>query len=155
MGSPFDVSYVGTHVFDAPPDRLWEELQRVEMFGRWWPWMKEVRLEGEALAPGSVISFTVDPPVPYRMDIGVEVIRSEPGRSIAGAVSGDLRGTASLDLEPTDDRSSVQVRWDVELANSRIRAGILVARPILIWAQRWAVEVACRGFRSHLQKGDD
>lgn len=122
------------------------------MFERWWPWMKGVRLEGRALAPGSVIAFTVDPPVPYKMHVSVEVIRSDPARSIAGVVAGDLRGTASLELEPRGERTSVEVRWDVELANPRIRAGILVARPVLMWAQRWAVEVALRGFRSHLEK---
>lgn len=127
----------------------------MDMFGRWWPWMKRVHLEGQALAPGSVISFEVDPPVPYRMDISVEVTRSEAARWIDGAVTGDLRGSASLELEPQGPLTSVDVRWDVELANSRIRAGILVARPVLMWAQRWAVEVALRGFRTHLRRGDD
>ena len=153
MGSLFDVSYSGEHEFAAPPDRLWAELQRVDMFGRWWPWMKNVHLEGEALAPGSVISFAVDPPVPYKMDISVEVTASERPHSLEGEVSGDLSGTASLDLAPVGEHTSVGVRWDVELANPRIRAGILIARPILIWAQRWAVEVALRGFRSHLERG--
>lgn len=154
VGSPFDVSYSGEHEFAASADRLWEELQRVGMFGRWWPWMKDVHLEGEALAPGSVISFAVDPPVPYRMDVSVEVRSSRRPVSIEGAVSGDLLGTATLDLHPRDEFTSVEVSWDVELANPRIRAGILIARPILIWAQRWAVEVALRGFRSHLESAD-
>lgn len=155
MGSPFDVSYSGTHLFEAPPEVLWHELQRVDMFERWWPWMKQVRLQGEALAPLSIISFVVDPPVPYKMDIAVEVTASKPPEFLQGAVSGDLIGTAGLDFEPQGGRTSVAVRWDVELANRRMRAGILVARPILLWAQRWAVEVALRGFRSHLDRLDD
>ena len=155
MGSPFDVSYSGTHLFEAPPDVVWNELQRVDMFERWWPWMKEVQLRGEALAPGSIISFVVDPPVPYKMDIAVMVTISEPRRLLKGAVSGDLTGTASLEFDEQSGQTSVAVRWDVELANLRIRAGILIARPILLWAQRWAVEVALRGFRSHLDRSDD
>lgn len=131
---------------------LWEELRRVEMFESWWPWMKAVHLEGSALAPGSVISFRVEPPIPYKMDIRVEVTSSQRGRRIEGVVAGDLRGTASLELEPQGDPDTlVHVRWDVELANRAIRTGILLARPLLLWAQGWAVEVALRGFRSHLR----
>lgn len=137
-------------MFEAPPDVLWEELERVDMFERWWPWMKDVRLEGDPLTPGSVISFAVDPPVPYRMDIRVEVTKAQPGRFLEGSVSLDLLGTATLRFEPIAEHTSVRVRWDVELANRRIRAGIFIARPILLWAQRWAVEVALRGFRAHL-----
>lgn len=155
MGSRFDVSYSGTHRFDSPPQNLWEELKRVDLFERWWPWMKGVHLEGQALAPGSVISFTVDPPVPYKMDINVEVTVSERGRRIEGIVARDLRGTASLELEPEGGAALVHVRWDVELANRRIRAGILLARPVLLWAQRWAVEIALQGFRSHLRGKHD
>ncbi len=155
MGSRFDVSYSGTHRFDGSPLSLWEELKRVDMFETWWPWMKGVHLEGQALAPGSVISFTVDPPVPYTMDISVEVTLSERGRRIEGVVAGDLSGSASLELESLRSAALVHVRWDVELANRRIRAGILIARPLLLWAQRWAVEIALQGFRSHLRHLDD
>lgn len=155
MSSPFDVSYSGSHRFEASAATVWEQLERVEMFETWWPWMKDVHLEGRALTPGSVISFTVDPPVPYKMDIRVEVSAAQRGQRIEGIVTRDLRGTASLELEPQGPVTVAHVRWDVELANRRIRAGILLARPLLLWAQRWAVEVALRGFRTHLRSVDD
>ncbi len=150
MASPYDVSYAGSHRFEATPQQLWRELGRVDRFEEWWPWMRDVRLEGEALAQGSVISFGIDPPVPFKMTINVAVTDSEPPHLVEGEVSGDLWGRARLELAEQGDHALCKVAWDVEIANGGIRRVIHVARPILLWAQRWAVEIALRGFRSHL-----
>lgn len=152
MSSPFDVSYHGSHRFDASPEELWRELGRVDRFEEWWPWMRGVALEGQALAPGSAISFGIDPPVPFKMTITVAVTDSERPRWIEGGVSGDLSGRARLELIEQGDHSLCNVSWDVEIANGGIRRVIHVARPILLWAQRWAVEIALHGFRSHLSQ---
>ncbi|HJR45079.1 MAG TPA: hypothetical protein VJ927_05690 [Actinomycetota bacterium] len=150
MTSPYDVSYRGVHLFEASPDELWEELARVERFESWWPWMRDVRLQGEALTPGSVISFRVDPPVPFEMDVRVSVSGASPGAWIEGEVSGDLMGTARLEFEPSGADAVATVSWDVEVANAMFRRAIHVLRPVLVWAQRWAVEIALKGFRDHL-----
>lgn len=150
MASPYDVSYVGTHRFEASPEDLWEELGRVDRFEDWWPWMRNVGLDGEALAPGSVISFGIEPPVPFKMTISVSVTDSDRPHWIEGDVSGDLSGRARLELTEQGDHALCRVAWDVEIANAGIRRVIHVARPILLWAQRWAVEIALHGFRTHL-----
>lgn len=153
MPTPYDVSYRGSHLFEATPDELWDELSRVDLFESWWPWMRNVRLEGGALAPGSTISFDVDPPVRFQMHVTVAVTDSAPGSWIEGEVSGDLVGTARLDFEPEGDAAVALVAWDVEVANAAFRRAIFVLRPVLIWAQRWAVEVSLKGFRAHLSRG--
>ncbi len=152
MASPYDVSYRGAHDFDALPTDLWEELARVDQFERWWPWMREVRLEGSALQPGSRISFRVVPPVRFEMQIAVDVTSSKQPEWIEGSVSGDLLGTARLELRAEGTGSVCEVAWDVEIADPKMRRVIHVARPILLWAQRWAVEIALHGFRSHLRR---
>lgn len=115
--------------------------------------MRDVRLEGEALRPGSVISFGIDPPVPFKMTISVAVTDSEEPDWLEGDVSGDLFGKARLELIDEGEHAICHVSWDVEIANTGIRRVISVARPILLWAQRWAVEIALHGFRSHLSRG--
>lgn len=152
MSSPFDVSYRGTHDFDAVPEDLWDELAHVERFERWWPWMRDVRLEGEALQPGSAISFRVVPPVRFRMQVRVDVTDSLRPDFIEGAVSGDLSGTARMDLRPRAGGGRCHVSWDVEIADPKVRRIIHAARPVLLWAQRWAVEIALHGFRSYLRR---
>ena len=152
MGSPYDVSYRGSHVFAATPEQLWRELARVDRFESWWPWMRDVRLEGAALEAGSTISFRVVPPVRFTMHVAVDVTDSNEPDWIEGAVSGDLSGTARLDLRPRGVGTVCDVAWDVEIADPKLRRIIHVARPILLWAQRWAVEIALHGFRSHLSE---
>ena len=152
MSSPFDVSYAGSHRFDASAEELWRELGRVDRFEAWWPWMRDVRLEGAALTPGSVISFGIDPPVPFKMTISVAVTDSKPPNWLEGDVTGDLSGRARLELIDQGDHAMCHVSWDVEIADPGIRRVIQIARPILLWAQRWAVEIALHGFRSHLSR---
>ncbi len=151
MDSPFDVSYTGTHFFEAVPGELWSELSRVDRFESWWPWMRDVRLEGTALSPGSVICFRIDPPIPFDLRISVSVTGSRAPEWIQGDVDGDLVGRARLELVPDGDATSATVSWDVEIADRKIRRMIHVARPLLLWAQRWAVEIALQGFRKHLR----
>ena len=112
--------------------------------------MHDVELAGTALAPGSVISFRVDPPVPYQMRIQVTVLESQEPRFITGRVEGDLHGRASLALEPEGAGTRATIAWDVEIANRGIRRVIRIARPLLIWAQHWAVGIALHRFRSYL-----
>lgn len=102
------------------------------------------------MTEGSTISFTIDPPIPYRFRIAVLVVEADEGRFLRGEVSGDLDGDATFELTGDDESSDVRVAWDVEIKSPLIRPMILVARPILLRAQVWAVEVALRGFRRYL-----
>ena len=129
---------------------MWESLTRTDLFDDWWAWIRDVRLQGDALTEGSTISFTIDPPIPYRFKIAVLVVEADEGRFLRGEVSGDLDGDATFELTGDDESSDVRVAWDVEIKSPLIRPMILVARPILLRAQVWAVEVALRGFRRYL-----
>ena len=111
-----------------------------------------MRLEGEALTEGSTISFAVDPPIPSRFDIDVHVVEADEGRFLAGEVAGDLEGEATFELEGDDTSSDVRVDWDLEIKEPLVRPVIVIARPVLVRAQLWAVEVALRGFRRYLSR---
>ncbi|MGH2807603.1 MAG: SRPBCC family protein [Actinomycetota bacterium] len=148
--SHFHISYETGVSFPAPPRFVWDSLKKVELFESWWQWIEDVELDGEALTEGSTISFTIDPPVPYRMAISVLVTDATEGKHLEGRVTGDLDGTAFLTLSPEGDGSRVRVGWDVEIASPVIRPVIRIARPVLVWAQGWAVQVALRGFRRYL-----
>ena len=131
---------------------MWESLTRTDLYEDWWAWIRDVRLEGDALTEGSTISFTIDPPIHYRFKISVFVVEADEGRFLEGAVSGDLEGTATFELTGDEETSEVRVAWDVQIKNPVIRSVIVIARPILLRAQVWAVEVALRGFRRYLKE---
>ncbi len=101
---------------------------------------------------GSSIAFTIDPPIPYHLEIAVFVTEADEGRFLRGQVNGDLAGDARFELSGDDSSSEVRVAWDVEIKSHVIRPVILIARPVLIRAQHWAVEVALRGFRRYLRE---
>lgn len=108
-------------------------------------------MDGAALSEGSTISFTIDPPIHYRLKISVDVLEAEEGRFLRGKVRGDLVGDATFELQG-DKTSDVRVMWDVEIKSPVIRPVIVIARPILLRAQVWAVDVALRGFRRYLEQ---
>ena len=136
--------------FAAPRPFVWDALKKVELFDGWWEWMRDVHLRGEALTAGSTISFTIDPPIPYRMDVAVDVVDAVEGSWLEGRVTGDLDGIASLRLADEGGATRAKVGWDVEVTSPVIRPVILIARPVLVRAQLWAVHVALRGFRDYL-----
>lgn len=148
--SAYDVSFHDTFELEATPEELWAALKRTDLFHEWWHWIRHVRMEGEPLTLGSRIYFGIDPPVAYEMKVWVHVTRSRPPHHIEGEVGGDLHGSARLSFQPTRGATVAEVAWDVELASRSIRRVIRVARPLLVWAQHWAVEVSLRGFRRYL-----
>ena len=152
IASLFHVAHEASPSFPAPPDYVWESLTRTDLFDDWWSWIRDVRLEGEALEEGSTISFTIDPPIPYRLKIAVYVAEAERGRFLRGEISGDLEGDATFELTGDETGSEVHVAWDVEIKSPLIRPVIFIARPILLRAQVWAVEVALKGFRRYLKE---
>lgn len=109
-----------------------------------------MRLDGAALTEGSTIAFTIDPPIPYHLEISVLVTEADEGRFLRGKITGDLEGDATFELTGADSSSNVIVAWDVEIKSRLIRPVILIAHPILVRAQLWAVDVALRGFRRYL-----
>lgn len=111
-----------------------------------------MRLDGDALTEGSTISFTIDPPIHYRFRIAVFVSEADEGRFLRGEVTGDLVGDATFELTGDDKKSDVTVAWDVEIKSPLVRPVIVIARPIIVRAQLWAVDVALRGFRRYLRE---
>src|SRR5665213_1630891 len=82
--------------FPLSPEDLWQRMEQVDQFERWWPWLQEFHVEGDGLAAGSVLHGVVAPPLPYRMRVRVEIMRCEPPRAIDAAIAGDLEGEARL-----------------------------------------------------------
>src|SRR3712207_259517 len=99
LRSPFVVDERRSFAFPVPPAVMWDDLQHVDRFPTWWRWLRDFEVDGDGLAPGSVLRGTVVPPLPYRLRVRVTIEELEPGRRIAASVDGDLRGPAALELE--------------------------------------------------------
>src|ERR1700690_2274966 len=100
---------------------MWERMEHLDQFERWWPWLQEFRLEGGTLAAGSVLHGVIVPPLPYRMRIRVELTRCAAPDAIDAVIEGDLQGPACLRVHPDGDRSRVEVAWTVEMMQRPMR----------------------------------
>jgi uncharacterized protein YndB with AHSA1/START domain len=151
MASPYVITYRGTHLFAAPPEQVWDAMEHSERFEGWWGWLGEFRLEGDGLAPGSVLRGLVSPPVPYRMRVRVVVDEAVRPGWIAATVDGDLEGDARLRLSAQDNGTAVEADWTVEMMQRPMRIAARVAHPLLRWGHDRVVEATVASFRRYLE----
>src|SRR5690348_17092575 len=97
------MEYAGKFDFPVPPSELWAAIERFDQFERWWSWLGELKADGAGLVPGSRLIGTVAPPLPYRMNVTVEMVRCEHPHLVEAQVHGDLAGPANLRLHPTTE----------------------------------------------------
>lgn len=151
VASCYFMDYAGRFDFPVTPPELWEALQRIDEFERWWGWLGDLKVDGAGLEVGTVLRGTVAPPVPYRMHVDVELCRCVPERSIDASVSGDLRGEAHLRMHPCPEGTSTDVAWSLEMLQLPMRLAARVAYPLLRWGHDCVVDATVRGFRTQLR----
>ncbi len=40
------LTYRGAHGFDLAPDRLWQQIEAMDQFEGWWPWLTDFWIDG-------------------------------------------------------------------------------------------------------------
>ncbi|HET7481363.1 MAG TPA: SRPBCC family protein [Actinomycetota bacterium] len=145
MPSPYVVDYRGTFEIPLPTEESWSLLQATERYEKWWPWMRDLRIDGDGLARDSTFSFRVVSPLPYRMRLRVSVTEVAE-RGATATIDGDLKGSGGIELDETGSGTSVTLRWRVEVVHPQMRVAARIARPVLRWGQTWAIQAALRGF---------
>ena len=151
VAAPLIVYRHGFH-FDLVPEQLWERIEEVDQFERWWPWLSECELEGDGLRPGSVLRGVVAPPLPYRMRLNVELGECVRPHSIDATVSGDLAGVAGLRLRPDEGGTWAEVHWDIEMRQPAMRLASRFGHPLLQWGHDRVVEITVAGFRRRIER---
>jgi carbon monoxide dehydrogenase subunit G len=149
---PSVFTYGRTHWFALPPDQLWDRLEEIDQFEGWWPWLSDLRLEGTGLTTGSVLHGVVNPPLPYRMRLRVELVDCVRPHSIEAKVSGDLSGDASLRLHADGGGTQVEVAWTIEVLHPAMRLAGRIGRPVLQWGQDRVVDMTVAGFRRRIER---
>lgn len=153
MTSPYAVRHDGEEIFALPPQELWPELTDLRRFERWWSWLRESELEPDEVASGSVLTFSIVSPLPYKLRCRVEFTEVISAERIDAVVSGDLKGWAELEIEPHEEGSCVWLRWELEPTQTPMRILVRAARPLIMRTKDWAVDIALRSFRRHVERG--
>lgn len=146
------ISYRRGFSFDVAPEVLWDRIEEVDQFERWWPWLTECRLDGEGLRSGAVLTGVVTPPLPYRLRIRVELDRCDRPHGIEATVGGDLDGTATLALHADGRGTRADVAWTVEMRQPAMRLADRFGHPLLQWGHDRVVEMTVAGFRRRIER---
>ena len=89
-------------VLEADRETVWDTIQRVDQFSRWWPWLSD--FSGCGFGAGAVWRCTVQPPLPYKLRFTVTLEEVDGPRLVAASLSGDISGTARIELHDRDGR---------------------------------------------------
>lgn len=133
------------HSFSVPPDELWDAMLRVDAYREWWPWLRS--FDAAALAPGEVWSAVVQPPLPYRLRFEIRLEEVEAPRVASAEVSGDIEGTARLEIEPTGHGSELHLVSALAPTNAVLRAVAQLAQPMVRFGHDWVLDSGLRQFR--------
>jgi carbon monoxide dehydrogenase subunit G len=145
--SPYVIEYEGAFHLDLPPEQVWAIISRTDRYEGWWGWLREFETEGRDLETGSVLRGVVVPPLPYRMRLEVVLTKSTRPRRIDAVVSGDLRGEATLTLNPDGEGTEATVGWSIEMMQRPMRLAARLAYPLLRWGHDLVVQATVEGFR--------
>jgi hypothetical protein len=146
------MSYRHEFWFDLTPEQLWERIQKFDRFENWWQWLTELRIEGEGLSTGTVLHGVVTPPLPYRMQLRIELTDAERPHSVNASIGGDLVGEARLQLRHDEGQTCAEVAWTIEMQQPAMRLAARFARPLLQWGHDRVVEMTVAGFRRQIER---
>ena len=136
---------------DADRETVWAAMNQVEEFPRWWPWLRH--FDGMKLATGSAWECEVQPPLPYALRFTVLLDEVVPACSVKATLSGDLTGTARLELQEAE--AGCQVRFNSALAPQHgvLRLVAAVAPPLARFGHDWVLDTGTRQFADRLARG--
>ena len=145
------IAYRSSFRFDASPKQLWDRIEELDQFELWFPWLSDFRFDGDGLSAGTVLNGVVTPPLPYRMQLRIEIDQSERPSSIDATIGGDLTGNAHIRIHPVPDGAMAEVSWSVEMRQPIMRIACRLGRPLLQWGHDRVVEITVANFRQRIE----
>lgn len=120
-------------------------MAQVHRYREWWPWLR--RFDAVALAPGEVWTATVQPPLPYRLTFRLHLLEVDAPRCVEVDVSGDIEGTARLEVVPTASGSDLHFRSDLGPRSPALATVARFAEPMVRFGHDWVIDAGLRQFR--------
>jgi hypothetical protein len=132
------------HEVATLPAALWSVFERVDEYPRWWPWLR--RFEADELAPGEHWSCEVRPPLGYPVRFELELVEVSSPCLVTALVSGDIEGSARLDVERYGTGSSIRLESALRPANALLRGISTFAEPVARRSHDWVLGTGLRQF---------
>ncbi|MDQ6698277.1 MAG: hypothetical protein M3Z46_12555 [Actinomycetota bacterium] len=134
--------------FPAPADAVWDQMNAVDRYRSWWPWLRT--FDADALDTAHTWTCAVQPPLPYSLRFAVRLDEVVPGSLVTATIAGDIEGEARLELFPADTGCAVHLVSSLAPGNRLLRAIAAVARPMVRYGHDWVLDTGARQFASRL-----
>jgi len=147
--------FVTEWFFQAPIEKVWEQITDVRSYPTKWPtWRRAVfRGSERQLQLGSVVDYVGRGPVPYSVRFTFEITAFQPPTLMAYESSGGLVGSGRWELKPHGSGTLVTSYWDVgtSIALFGFLAGLSFVRPIMRKHHDYVMAQGYRGFKAELE----
>jgi uncharacterized membrane protein len=128
--------FITTWHFDAPLERIWNEINAAENWPEWWKGVLEMTelKAGDSDGIGSIRRSTWKSVLPYKLEFDLEIVRIEHLKLIEARAFGELEGTGIWQFEPANDnRTRVQYDWSVKTTKPWMNLLAPLAKPFFKW----------------------
>lgn len=130
--------------FPMLPDALWSALAETGDYRCWWPSLTD--LEADGLVAGAVWRCTIRPPLPFALRFAIHLDDVVRPTLVTAHISGDIAGTARLDVAPHGKGSDVQLTSTLAPSNRTLGMIETLARPIIRRAYNRMLDTGARQF---------
>lgn len=132
--------------FQAPLDRVWEEIYHSERWPEWWKAVESVVAvkSGDDRGVGAIRRYTWKGALPYRLRFDMRTTRVEPCTHLEGVAEGELSGCGRWHFSAQESTTRVRYDWEVDATKPWMRLLHPVLRPLFEWnhdtVMRWGEE---------------
>ena len=131
-----DYEFVTVWQFDAPIEKVWEEIKHSENWNEWWKGVIRVEelKKGDDDGLRSIRRSTWKSKLPYTLEFDSEIIRIEHQKLIEARAFGELEGSGLWQFfDDGDGKTRVQYDWKVKTTKSWMNLIAPLARPFFKW----------------------
>jgi uncharacterized protein YndB with AHSA1/START domain len=132
--------------FPVPPVALWSAITATDDYRRWWPWLRA--FEADGLVAGGRWRCTVRPPLPYTLRFTIHLDEVEPSRLVTSHITGDIRGTARIEVTQVPMGSEIHLVSTLSPSNRAFGFVAAIARPIVRRGHDWVLDTGAEQFVS-------
>ena len=119
---------------------LWDLVAQPDRFRAWWPWLRSFHAPA-GFDPGSEWHCVVAPPLPYLVRFTIHVDEVRAPQRVTTHITGDIEGTARLEIAEQSACSSVaRITSTLVPYSSALRTVGLVAPHLVNWGHDWVLD---------------
>jgi uncharacterized protein YndB with AHSA1/START domain len=133
-----------TYVLPLGRQAVWDLISDMGAYRGWWTWLRT--FEAGGLRAGEEWRCTVQPPLPYLVRFVVHIEEVEAPHVVRARVSGDVVGTATLEIEEEEDACIATLSSTLAPGNSILRLVSRMAAPLARFGHDWVLDSGARQF---------